>query len=89
MRLASTKRARPVFPRLTFDLQEWSGALGDLGLLIPIVAALVLTNGFNATSVLLVFGVAYILSALYYLPQPTMEEAQRMRKSESKARWRF
>ncbi|MEE8385112.1 MAG: putative sulfate/molybdate transporter, partial [Dehalococcoidia bacterium] len=71
MRLASAKRARPVFPRLTFDLQEWSGAFGDLGLLIPIVAALVLTNGFNATSVLLVFGVAYILSALYYrLPMP-------------------
>jgi SulP family sulfate permease len=71
VRLASAKRARPVFPRLTFDLQEWSGAFGDLGLLIPIVAALVLTNGFNATSVLLVFGVAYILSALYYrLPMP-------------------
>ena len=58
-------------PRLSFDLQEWSGAFGDLGLLIPITAALVLSNGFNATSVLLVFGGAYILSALYYrLPMP-------------------
>jgi len=71
VRLASAKPARSVFPRLTFDLQEWSGAFGDLGLLIPIVAALVLSNGFNATSVLLVFGAAYILSALYYrLPMP-------------------
>ncbi len=58
-------------PRLSFDLQEWSGAFGDLGLLIPITAALVLSNGFNATSVLLVFGGAYVLSALHYrLPMP-------------------
>jgi hypothetical protein len=58
-------------PRLSFDLQEWGGAFGDLGLLIPITAALVLSNGFNATSVLLVFGGAYALSALYYrLPLP-------------------
>jgi MFS superfamily sulfate permease-like transporter len=71
VRLASAKPARSVFPRLAFDLQEWSGAFGDLGLLIPVVAALVLSNGFNATSVLLVFGAAYILSALYYrLPMP-------------------
>ena len=65
--------ARPLnaAPRLAFDLQEWSGAFGDLGLLIPVVAALVIKNGFNGTSVLLVFGAAYILSALYYrLPMP-------------------
>jgi MFS superfamily sulfate permease-like transporter len=56
---------------LSFGLQEWSGAFADLGLLIPVVAALVLTNGFNATPVLLVFGAAYIFSALYYrLPMP-------------------
>src|SRR3989304_2363312 len=58
-------------PRLAFDLQEWSGSFGDLGLLIPVVAALVIRNGFDGTSVLLVFGAAYILSALYYrLPMP-------------------
>src|SRR3989337_2503735 len=64
--------ARRLFPaRLSFDLQEWSGAFGDLGLLIPVVAALVIKNGFDGTSVLLVFGAAYILSALYYrLPMP-------------------
>ena len=65
--------ARPAnaTPRLAFDLPEWSGAFGDLGLLIPVVAALVIKNGFDGTSVLLVFGAAYILSALYYrLPMP-------------------
>lgn len=71
MRLAIPRVASRSFPRLSFDLQEWSGAFGDLGLLIPVVAALVLVNGFNATSVLLVFGGVYILSALYYrLPMP-------------------
>jgi SulP family sulfate permease len=68
-----TTAVRPVnaAPRLAFDLQEWSGAFGDLGLLIPIVAALVIRNGFDGTSVLLVFGAAYIVSALYYrLPMP-------------------
>jgi len=68
---ASARAERLALPRLAFDLQEWSGAFGDLGLLIPVVAALVLSNGFNATSILLVFGVVYILSALYYrLPMP-------------------
>ena len=58
-------------PRLYFDPQEWSGAFGDLGLLVPIVAALVLSNAFTASSILLVFGGAYVLSALYYrLPMP-------------------
>src|SRR3990172_3052625 len=68
-----TAAARPLTaaPRRAFDLQEWSGAFGDLGLLIPIVAALVIRNGFDGTSVLLVFGAAYIVSALYYrLPMP-------------------
>jgi SulP family sulfate permease len=68
-----TTAVRPVnaAPRLAFDLQEWSGAFGDLGLLIPVVAALVIRNGFDGTSVLLVFGAAYIVSALYYrLPMP-------------------
>src|SRR3990172_5132967 len=68
-----TAAARPLTaaPRRAFDLQEWSGAFGDLGLLIPVVAALVIRNGFDGTSVLLVFGAAYIVSALYYrLPMP-------------------
>jgi len=39
MRLASAKAGRFAFARLAFDLQEWSGAFGDLRLLIPIVAA--------------------------------------------------
>jgi len=71
MRLSIRRAGGFAAPRLAFDLQEWSGAFGDLGLLIPVVAALVIKNGFDGTSVLLVFGAAYILSALYYrLPMP-------------------
>jgi hypothetical protein len=35
MRPASAKVGRFAFPRLTFDLQEWSGAFGDASLLPP------------------------------------------------------
>ena len=56
---------------LAFNLAELGGGLGDLGVLVPLATALILTNGFNATAVLLVFGVAYIGSGLYYrLPVP-------------------
>jgi SulP family sulfate permease len=62
---------RSVLSGLRFDLQELSGAFGDIGVLVPIAAALIVTNGFNPTSLFLVFGVAYIGSALYFrLPMP-------------------
>jgi hypothetical protein len=35
MRSASAKAGRFAFVNLAFDLQEWSGAFGDLGLLPP------------------------------------------------------
>ena len=54
-----------------FSLQELGGALGDLGTLVPLVVALVLVNGLNATSVLVGVGVFYIVSGIYFrLPMP-------------------
>lgn len=50
---------------------ELGGALGDLGTLVPLVAALITVNGLPATSVFFGIGVAYILSGLFYrLPIP-------------------
>ena len=54
-----------------FNLQELGGALGDLGTLLPLMVALILINGLNATSVLLGVGLFYIVSGLYYrIPMP-------------------
>ncbi len=54
-----------------FNLQELGGALGDLGTLLPLMVALILINGLNATSVLVGVGVFYIVSGIYFrLPMP-------------------
>ncbi|MFQ5996659.1 MAG: putative sulfate/molybdate transporter [Dehalococcoidales bacterium] len=54
-----------------FNLQELGGALGDLGTLLPLMVALILINGLNATSVLVGVGLFYIASGLYYrIPMP-------------------
>lgn len=56
---------------LKFNLHEIGGALGDLGTLLPLMIALILINGLNATSVLVVVGLFYIGSGLYYrIPTP-------------------
>jgi len=56
---------------LRFDAQELSGGLGDIGVMAPIVATLIISNGFNATSVLFVFGVTYLVTGLYFrIPVP-------------------
>lgn len=49
--------------------QEASGAVADLGVLVPIAVALVVTNGLSTTAVLLPAGLAYLLVArVYHLP---------------------
>ncbi|MBI4296603.1 MAG: sulfate permease [Chloroflexi bacterium] len=54
-----------------FNLQELGGALGDLGTLLPLMIALILINGLNATSVLLGVGLLYVVSGLYFrIPTP-------------------
>ena len=54
-----------------FNLQELGGALGDVGTLLPLMVALILINGLNPTSVLILVGLFYIGSGLYYrVPTP-------------------
>ncbi|RME39911.1 MAG: sulfate permease, partial [Thermoflexia bacterium] len=51
--------------------REVSGALGDLGTLVPLAVALITVNGLPATGVFFGVGVAYILAGLFYrLPIP-------------------
>lgn len=50
---------------------EFAGSLGDLGTLIPLSVALIVITGLNATTVLLMAGLFYIGTGLYYkLPIP-------------------
>lgn len=51
--------------------QELSGAVADLGVLVPIAVALIMINGLSATAVLLPAGLLYIVSGMYFrLPVP-------------------
>ncbi|MBM3949107.1 MAG: sulfate permease [SAR202 cluster bacterium] len=52
-------------------LRELNGAFGDLGVLIPLEAALIAINGLNPTTTLLGVGLIYILAGWYFrLPMP-------------------
>ena len=54
-----------------FSLSEFSGALADLGVMLPLILALISLNGMDATAVFVGVGVAYILVAFVYrLPIP-------------------
>ncbi len=53
-------------PRFRFDRLELSGALGDLGTLLPIAIAMVLFNGLNPLGLFLSIGVFYIVSGAYF-----------------------
>lgn len=54
-----------------FDRMEWAGAFGDLGTLIPFLAAYVALAGVEPFGMLLAFGLAYIGTGLAYrVPVP-------------------
>ncbi len=54
-----------------FDRMEFAGSLGDLGTLIPLSVALMVVTGLSVTPVLLMVGIFYIFTGLYYkLPIP-------------------
>lgn len=54
-----------------FTRAEVSGALADLGVLVPLEAALISVNGLNPTATLLGVGILYIGAGLYFrLPMP-------------------
>ncbi len=45
-----------------FGLSEWSGAVGDLGTLLPLVFALVVYNGYPASRIFLLSGIVYVIT---------------------------
>lgn len=56
----------PERPRATSWWHEASGAVADLGVLIPIAIALIVSNGLSTTAVLLPAGVLYLVVARTY-----------------------
>ena len=58
-------------PRVRLDRRELAGAVGDVGVLVPIATALVVANGLSPTAVLLPAGLLYLAAAAAYrLPVP-------------------
>lgn len=53
-------------PANRYDRMEWAGAFGDLGTLIPFVAAYIGVLGMDPFGVLFAFGVSMIACGLYY-----------------------
>jgi hypothetical protein len=54
-----------------FDRRELAGAVADVGVLVPIAVALIVSNGLSATAVLLPAGLLYVSAAFVYgLPIP-------------------
>ena len=59
------------YPKFIFNRVEFSGALGDLGTLLPIAIAMIVLNGLHATNVMVTIGLFYIAAGLYYkVPVP-------------------
>ncbi|MBU5613863.1 putative sulfate/molybdate transporter [Geomonas azotofigens] len=57
--------------RFHFTLQEFSGALADLGVMVPLVILLIVKNGMNPTAILVVAGLLYIVSGVVFrVPVP-------------------
>ena len=56
---------------LRFDRNELSGAFGDIGTDLPLLVGMVVAAGLDATSVLVMFGVMQVATALAYrMPMP-------------------
>ncbi len=51
---------------IKFDRNEVAGAFGDLGTFIPFVLGLIVVNGLSATSVMTMYGLAYIFTGIIY-----------------------
>ena len=57
--------------RIRIDRAELSGAFGDIGTDLPLLAGMILASGLHPASVLTVFGLAQVGSALFYgIPMP-------------------
>jgi len=57
--------------KFQISLRELSGALGDLGTLLPLTLGVIAVAGLAPTPIFLGFGIFYVATALYYrLPIP-------------------
>ncbi len=57
--------------RLRFNRNEWSGAFGDMGTDLPLLVGMILASGLDAASVLTLFGLMQIATAVTYrMPMP-------------------
>lgn len=54
------------FRAIRFDRNEIAGAFGDIGTDLPLIVGMILASGLDPTSVLVMFGLAQIASALLY-----------------------
>ncbi len=53
-------------PHNRFGVNEWSGAVGDLGTLMPLAFALIVFNGFSSATIFFLFGLIYIATGWFY-----------------------
>jgi len=57
--------------RIRIDRGEISGAFGDIGTDLPLLTGMILASGMNPASVLTVFGLVQVASAVFYgIPMP-------------------
>jgi len=55
--------------RISFGVNEWSGAFGDIGTDLPLLAGMLMVSGMSPVRVLIVFGVLQMFSGwLYRMP---------------------
>lgn len=52
--------------RNRFGITEWSGAIGDLGTLLPLTFALVIYNGFPVSRLFFLWGITYLATGYYF-----------------------
>ncbi len=53
-------------PRLRFDRNELAGAFGDIGTDLPLIIGMILATGLHSASVLVMFGLMQLFTALVY-----------------------
>jgi MFS superfamily sulfate permease-like transporter len=69
--VAQSNPHKDLKPGFRFTLTELSGALGDLGVLVPLALLMIEGSGFSPARVFTSFGLAYLISAAtYQLPIP-------------------
>lgn len=59
-------QSAPHYPALRFDRREFSGAFGDIGTDLPLLAALSLIEGISPVNLFMIFGIMQILSGLFH-----------------------